>query len=380
MMIIRGPIPIAIHPYFWIFAALVGWLYGQNLLGMLIWIGIIFVSVLVHEFGHALMAVFFKQKAKIQLVAFGGLTSYDGKVPLKFWQQFLIVLNGPLFGFGLCLIATWLLKAPLSPMTYGIIKTIQIANLFWSAVNLLPVLPLDGGQLLRIGLEGFWGAQGFKVSLLISALLSFSFACLGFIFGYFIAGAFFFLFAFQSFDSWRRVRLTTKEDRKEENKQIMIQAEEALQLGKKEEAKKLFEEICKNSPHGILALAANQYLAFFEMKEGKKDLAYERLLPIKDDLAEESICLLHKLAFEHANDPLVAELSSTCYQLVPSQEVALRNARSFARLKKPTPAGGWLQTAWQHGSLNLDEILKDPAFSLIKDDPKFQEFIKPLRE
>ena len=78
MMIIRGSIPIAIHPYFWIFSALVGWLYGQNFWGMLIWIGIIFVSVLVHEFGHALMAVAFKQKAKIQLAAFGGLTSYDG--------------------------------------------------------------------------------------------------------------------------------------------------------------------------------------------------------------------------------------------------------------------------------------------------------------
>jgi hypothetical protein len=42
MIIIPGPIPIAIHPFFWLFAALVGWLYGQSITGMLIWMGIIF--------------------------------------------------------------------------------------------------------------------------------------------------------------------------------------------------------------------------------------------------------------------------------------------------------------------------------------------------
>lgn len=375
----REPIPIAIHPLFWLSAALLGYLYGKSLMGALIWMGIIFGSVLVHELGHALAAVFFGQKAKIQLIAFGGLTTYDGGPALKFWQQFLIVLNGPLFGLGLCLLATLALKLPVSPPIYEILRAIQLANFFWSAVNLLPVLPLDGGQLLRIVLEGLFGLKGFKASLIVGALLSFLIASFSFVYGYFLAGAFFFLFAFQSFDTWRKARFANLADRSQENNQLMMQAEEALKLGQNDEAKRLFEKICCQSPDGILSHAATQYLAFFEMKEGKKEEAYQRLLPIKDELAEESICLLHQLAFEHANDSLVADLSTACYRLTPSQEVALRNARSFARLKQPTYAGGWLQTAWQHGAFNIEEVLKESSFLKVKEDAAFLEFINPLR-
>ncbi|HAB99448.1 MAG TPA: hypothetical protein DCE71_06475 [Parachlamydiales bacterium] len=138
--------------------------------------------------------------------------------------------------------------------------------------------------------------------------------------------------------------------------------------------------MASKSGHGSLFVVATQYLAFFDAQQGKKEAAYQRLLPIKDQLADESICLLHQLAFEHANDVLVADLSAKCYQMQPSQEVALRNARSFARLDQPTPAGGWLQTAWQHGEFNLEEILNEAPFARVKDDPSFTEFINPLRQ
>lgn len=379
MKIIPGRIPVAIHPFFWVFSALIGWLYGQSLLGMLIWMGIILLSVLIHEYGHALTALFFGQKASIQLVAFGGLTTYEGGPPLRFWQQFVIVFNGPLFGFGLCLLATALLWAPLPLLGYKICKAFQMANLLWSAVNLLPVLPLDGGQLLRIVLEGIFGLKGFKASLLLSALLSGVFSCASFVFSYFLAGAFFFLFAFQSFDAWRKSRFATKEDRSEENNLLMAQAELALKEGKKEEARRLLEELVAKSPHGVLFVTANQYLAFFDMQQGKPESAYERLLPLKELLAEESICLLHRLAFEHANDSVVRELSTRCYQIAPTQEVALRNARSFARLNEPTAAGGWIQTAWQHGVFDIEKLLADSAFAQVKQDASFIEFINPLK-
>lgn len=131
MIVIPGRIPIAIHPLFWIFAAFIGWFYTQTFIGVLIWVGIIFFSVLIHEFGHALTAVVFKQKTQIQLVALGGLTSYEGP-KLRFWQQFLIAFNGPLFGFFLFLFTTLLLQMDLStsPTIFKILKSAQIANLF----------------------------------------------------------------------------------------------------------------------------------------------------------------------------------------------------------------------------------------------------------
>ncbi len=43
-----------------------------------------------------------------------------------------------------------------------ILKYTQVANLFWTIVNLLPVLPLDGGQLLRIVLEAAFGVKDLR--------------------------------------------------------------------------------------------------------------------------------------------------------------------------------------------------------------------------
>ncbi len=378
MIVIRGPIPLIIHPFFWFFAALIGWIMGQSLLGTLIWVGIIFVSVVIHEMGHALTALLFKQKARIQLIAMGGVTSFEGP-KLKFWQQFLITLNGPLFGFCLFLLATALLHLPFPPLFLQILKMTQVANLFWTVVNLLPVLPLDGGQLLRILLEAAFGVEGFKASLLIGALLAVLLSLYCFMVQAYLVGAFFFLFAFQSFDSWRKNRLTNRSDRDEENKKLMIQAEEALQAGNREEAKRLLEEVKQKATGGVLANAAQQYLAYLKFQEGKKKEAYELLLPIQEHLADDVLCILHELAAQEKNDSLVTQLSAKCYQIEPSQKMALENARAFARLGQGKPAGGWLQTAWQYGSFNLEKIIGEEAFKTVKDEPEFRQFLDTLR-
>ena len=378
MIQIPGRIPILIHPFFWIFAGILGWLASGTFMGMLIWVGIIFFSVLFHEFGHALTALCFKQEARIQLIALGGVTMFDGP-KLKFWQQFLITLNGPLFGFLIFLGATGLLQLNLSPLLFKIVKATQIANLFWTIVNLLPVLPLDGGQLLRIVLEGFFGVRGFKAALLIGAIIAVSISLYFFLIQAYLIGAFFFLFAFQSFDSWRKSRRATRDDREEDNKQLMAKAEAELQQGNKEEAKRLLEEVREKAKGGMLALAATQYLAFLHYKEGKRNESYDMLLPIKDQLSDDILSVMHELAAEHKNYALVIELSAKCYQIAPSQKMALNNARAFAYEKQGKYAGGWLQTAWQFGGLNLEQILNEEEFKSLKENPEFIEYINEIK-
>lgn len=379
MIVIPGRIPVAIHPIFWLFAALIGYLNSGTFIGTLVWVGIIFFSVLFHEFGHALTALLFKQEAKIQLIALGGVTSYEGP-KMRFWQQFIVVFNGPFAGFLLFLLATFLLHTvSFSPFMQGVFKITQIANLFWTVVNLLPVIPLDGGQLLRIVLEASFGVKGFKVSLLIGAILSGLLSFYFFLIQAFLIGALFFLFAFQSFGSWRHCRHVTKEDREGKGQDLLLLAERALQEGKKEEAKRLLKGICADKKgHGMLYASAAQYLALFYAEEGKGQEAYDLLLGIKDQLAEEGRSLLHKLAAEQKNYTLIAELSAEVYQSLQTQEVALRNARAFASLKQPKPAGGWLLTAWQHGGLDLNHLLSEEPFSAIKDDPDFRHFINQV--
>lgn len=377
MIIIPGRVPIAIHPFFWLFAVLIGYLNSGSIVGTLIWIGIILLSVLFHEFGHALTALAFKQSAQIQLVALGGVTSFDGP-KLKFWKQFLIVLDGPIAGFVLFLIATLFLSAPLSPVVRGVVVTIQMVNLFWSIINLLPVLPLDGGQLLRIALEGFFSVKGFKASLLIgmtfAVLLSFYF----FLAQAFLVGAFFFLFAFQSFDMWRKTRKASAVDREEDFKKMLEQGALLLQQNDKAGAEKIFEDVRSKAAGGLLAAAASQYLAYLYAAEGKRREAYELLLSCREDLEDVGTGLLHELAFEMLDYATVTDLSAECYQLAPNQSVALRNARAFAALNKPEPAGGWLQTASQHGPFDLKKILEEEVFVNVVNDQVFRQYVDPL--
>lgn len=378
MIEIPGPIPIAIHPLFWVMVFFIGWINGGTLSLTLIWAAIIFVSVLIHEFGHALTAVCFRQKARIQLIALGGVTMFEGP-KIAFWKQFLITLNGPLFGFGLFLLATLLLPFSQGLPLFGkILKMTQMANLFWTIINLLPVLPLDGGQLMRITLEGLFGVKGFKASLIIGGIIALLFACYFFIMQAFLAGAFFFLFAFLSFDMWRQSRYATKPDRDDTNKQILVQGENALQEEDTAKARQFFEEVMEKAPGGMLGNTAAQYLALINAKEGKKEEAYNLLLPIKDQLAEDTIGLLHELAFDNKNYRLVIELSAQAFQIRNDQATALRNAKAYAFEGKGRAAGGWLQAAWQFGGLDIREVLQEEEFEKLKGDREFEGFVGKL--
>lgn len=48
--------PVRVHPLFWLVAAMLGWR-NENIPLVLIWVGCVFVSILVHEYGHGLVVV-----------------------------------------------------------------------------------------------------------------------------------------------------------------------------------------------------------------------------------------------------------------------------------------------------------------------------------
>lgn len=369
-------IPVTIHPIFWLVAAVLGWMNSRTGMGTLLWVFVIFFSVLVHEYGHALTARFFGQNVRIQLVAMGGITTYQGK-PLTFFQQFWITLNGPLFGFGLYLLASFFLShgVTIESSLYMVCKITQIANLFWTIANLIPVLPLDGGQLLRIFLESNFGIAGVRATLLLGAILSLLLSLVCFLFQIFLVGALFFLFAFQSLEMWRKHKNATDPDRTPENIALFTDGERAYGDGKKEEALQKFRALLEKSPQGMLAAAAAQYLALIALQEHREEEAYELLVSRENLLSEEMRCTLHQLSAQFGNWALVAKLSQECYQIAPSQEMALRSARAFAHLSHPKEAGGWLQAARSFGPLDLDTLLQEEPFHQWKENEEFREFL-----
>ena len=126
----------------------------SELVRALAYAGIVFGSILVHELGHALVAtrIFGLGPAAILLHGFGGVTRF--RPPKKSWHAFVTALAGPSAGLLLGLVAVFVaLVAPVPDRVAGVLDVIATINIFWSLFNLLPMLPLDGGNMLLHALQ-----------------------------------------------------------------------------------------------------------------------------------------------------------------------------------------------------------------------------------
>jgi Zn-dependent protease len=128
------------------------------------------ISLLVHEFGHAFAARWLlKSKSKIVLWFLGGLCIHEpAKSP---GQQVGISLMGP--GFAAVLAGLVAIPYFTMPDDEGAMRILVEAllwiNVVWTAANLLPILPLDGGQALRALLHMRLGARrSLRVARMIS--------------------------------------------------------------------------------------------------------------------------------------------------------------------------------------------------------------------
>jgi Zn-dependent protease len=173
--------PVRVSPWFWLVSALLGdfILQRYGLLYLLLWIACVFVSILLHELGHAFAARWFGSPARIDLIAFGGLASYPHP-PRAGWRRMLIALAGPAAGFlfaaiiyGSNEVKPWRESSDFARRTYWFLMWV---NLFWNCINLLPIWPLDGGKVCR---EVFYmagarspDAVAYGVSMVAAGLLT----------------------------------------------------------------------------------------------------------------------------------------------------------------------------------------------------------------
>jgi Zn-dependent protease len=115
------------------------------------------VSVLGHELGHALAARQMGATASISLQGMGGLTRSNRAEPLSRGESALLSVAGPAAGILLGIPVLWAIHTLGWPSwTIGgfALRTAAFTTLGWSALNLLPIVPLDGGHLLELALPG----------------------------------------------------------------------------------------------------------------------------------------------------------------------------------------------------------------------------------
>lgn len=163
-------IPVRVQPWFWITLVIIG---GsrftdskEGLLRLLLFLIAGFISILVHELGHALTAKHFGKRVEIVLQAFGGYAAYSGGAPLSRTKTFLVTAAGPaiqiVLGFVVLLFARQF--DGISQQAIYFLRTLYGISFFWAIFNLIPVLPMDGGRIM----ETLLGPQRIRLTLQIS--------------------------------------------------------------------------------------------------------------------------------------------------------------------------------------------------------------------
>lgn len=119
----------------------------------------IFITVFLHELGHALAAKRYNIKTKdITILPIGGLASLE-RIPENPKEELIVAIAGPLVNIGLALITGLFITIPgLKDLTIQLEGGVNQSNFFlnffivniWLAIfNLIPAFPMDGGRVLR---------------------------------------------------------------------------------------------------------------------------------------------------------------------------------------------------------------------------------------
>ena len=150
-------ITVHIQPMFWLIMAFLG--RGMTLISdpspanfyfTIIFVIAGFISIVVHEYGHALIMQKYGRAPQIILHGLGGVAISSGERFTR-KENFIVSLAGPGFQLALALVGFVILQVvgdnfP-TPQSKLFIQLLYYISLIWACLNLIPIYPLDGGHI-----------------------------------------------------------------------------------------------------------------------------------------------------------------------------------------------------------------------------------------
>jgi len=372
---------------FWVVSFLIGWFATLSWPLMLIWVAVILVSVLVHEGGHALAFMSFGQPCRVELTSFGGVTipgrPKQGRSTLKTWKMVLVTLAGPAAGLALAGLAL-LLGGGLDPTPqnlYGYALSLTVVlNLIWTVANLLPVMPLDGGQVIRQIAQRLFGERAirgvFVWSFLFSAVSALALLVL---FMAPLPAILLALLAVQNGVSWWSSRGVSESDLRDDVRCLFEDALRAISEKRYDIAEEQLRQLIKDAPEGLISNAAHEQLAELEERYGHYQEAFDLLQPIATSLDAQALLLYHELAFTLDQYDEVIKVGNICFQELPDEQVAFRNSLAYAAKGDSVRAMNWFEAAWENGLPNPQECLKRAEYDQIRGTSSFQNMHRALQ-
>jgi Zn-dependent protease len=162
-----GSIPVQVQPSFFLASAMLG--YRDDMTAVVTWVAVCFVSILVHELGHALVIAGFGGAPSILLYPGGGLT--HGNTSKTPGRRMLVSLAGPAAGFVFAG-AVFALAYLVPP--HGFLSIVYVdlmwVNVAWGLFNLLPMLPLDGGNTFESLIALRWPSRARFAAEMVSGV------------------------------------------------------------------------------------------------------------------------------------------------------------------------------------------------------------------
>ncbi len=145
-------IPVGVHATF-LFIALLGATAYRGV-DIAIWTAAAFVSILLHEMGHALSARGFgARNINVMLYGLGGVTTYNSVKPISNGKSFLISAAGSatgiLAGGAVLLLGRIGVFVGASHEVGVFVNSFVFTALVWGVLNWIPIVPLDGGHMVK---------------------------------------------------------------------------------------------------------------------------------------------------------------------------------------------------------------------------------------
>lgn len=147
--------PVSVHWLFWLVCFFLGRGFAMKSVDdfyrVLLWTISLFLSILVHELGHAFVGRKYGAAPVIHLHGLGGLTAFPGK-RFSRRRHIAVTAAGPAASFALAMAAllfVFIIPPTSQQVLWRLALLLSVINFFLTILNLLPILPLDGGQILR---------------------------------------------------------------------------------------------------------------------------------------------------------------------------------------------------------------------------------------
>ena len=169
-------IPVYISPYWFIIAGVFIVIYANDLSASLsgnmryvvaaAFVILLYVSVLVHELAHSVVARGYGLPVRrILLYPLGGVSEIEREAPTP-GREFIVAGAGPALSLVLGAVGWGLAQLVPYGVAGALIRQLMVANIIVGVFNLLPGLPLDGGRMLRAVI---WKVTGKPTTATIAA-------------------------------------------------------------------------------------------------------------------------------------------------------------------------------------------------------------------